>query len=401
MKNKLLPFVALALGVFSFGEIRSQTTIELSDFPTQGSSFRSTRNIVTNSTNYKTPSEGENKVWNYTGFESSGNLPPNMGVTSDNDFSLSHHYWRTYGVFQNFRIVSDFHYGLDQEGYFRYAKQQYDTTFSLQSLTGNPSDEINFPDAKIMFDGKANVVRFPLSYGASWSDTTILRTPYVLTAQAFGLNKVPGFHQLTMIYNREVVGEGKVVMDDDNGNPSVEMNALLVNSRLVHIDSFYLGGSPAPAQLLAAFGASQGARSEYLSYDFYREGYGDYLLHIEADFMEPDKDLYYMSFNNDAIVPNTASMPNLLTSDIQLYPNPMHNGQRLQLNSQLQDAKVARFVLLSVDGRKVVDQLIEFDHGIENNDMPIPSYLVPGIYTCQLYDAHAQLIYVNKLMVIE
>jgi hypothetical protein len=401
MKINTFTSLLLAVGLLSYSAAKSQITIDHASFPLPKEDFRMDRQIVQNVSTYKTPTEGANQTWDYTGFETLAANRTTFYISSDTDFPLSYHYVKTYAAFQNYRIASDFHEGFDNEGYFRYGKQQYDTTYSLASVSGNAADEIQFPDAKILFDGKANVVKFPLTYQASWSDTTVINTPYILSVQMFGLNKAPGVHKLMLIFSNEVVGHGTLVLDDENGVKSKEMNVLLVRSQNIQIDSFYLDGSPAPAQLLAAFGITQGTVNESFSYNFYRRDYGDYLMRVGSNGDGPNQDARFINYNGDAIEQVNTSVYSPSTLSIQCYPNPLKVGEILNLSLSKKLNKGTRIQITTMLGREAYSETIQALDSKSNLSLNLPTNLSPGVYNFQLLSVKDEILYTNKLIITE
>lgn len=92
-------------------------------------------------------------------------------------------------------------------------------------------------------------------------------TPFEITVAAFGLNNTPGFHKRIAYNDRAVTGSGKLVMTHPVGQPSDSMDVLLVKATEVRIDSFFVGGAPAPTPLLQGLGLTQGQMATtYKSY---------------------------------------------------------------------------------------------------------------------------------------
>ena len=148
----------------------------------------------------------------------------------------------------------------------------------LASVTGGASDELTFVGNISQYDEPKR--EFPINYGDSWSSTSNTNYEFLLTVAAFGLNNVSGAAHEEEAINYSVSGWGTLRLPDVNGGPAIEHEALLLKSETTVTLTYFLGGAPAPAPLLAAFGLTQGATSTFKNYIFLVKGLEDRAFEI-------------------------------------------------------------------------------------------------------------------------
>ncbi len=146
-----------------------------------------------------------------------------------------------------------------------------------------------------------------------------------LTVNAAGLFNTPFQHVFTVFRTDTIVGWGKMRVYA-NGAPSIPYEVLIDKSTQYAIDSFLVGGQPAPPALLAPFGIAQGQQTGLVNrYIVYRR-----------DFSAPLA-LYNFGANNFTAAVNLfTNTQNLTTTDAAspfqadfatvLFPNPSNAG---------------------------------------------------------------------------
>jgi hypothetical protein len=143
-------------------------------------------------------------------------------------------------IFQVFPIRSFRYEGVDSEGYYEVGRTIGEVSYSITAIGGSPNDTLRFPGNNIVFEGRLNSVKFPLNYEDEWIESRIERTPFELTVQAFGLNKMPGERQRTLTHQRRVAGHGKLILPKPDGSPTAEMDVLMIRVVRHSIDSIFL-----------------------------------------------------------------------------------------------------------------------------------------------------------------
>lgn len=399
MKSKVLLVGLGLISVFAAPVAKAQITIDAVDFPTPTVPFRTTFFWGNDSTQYSSPAEGADLVWNYQGITGTLNADFTYFTTSDSFFSATHHYETGRTSLPGFTIDTDIHRGLDNIGYYEYGKQQHDTSYSIAAVTGGVNDALHFVDDKQYYEGDINFVLFPMVYGDYWIDTVSRTTPFEITVAGFGLNSTPGFHKRLFEIENEVVGYGKLLMTDSNGSVSDSMEVLLQKTIRNGVDSFYIGGQPAPAQLLAGLGVVQGAQLQKISYHFYRKGYGDVLLELEVTSDAPGSPLKAMFYNQNGILPApTVGVTELPASSFQLFPNPVQQGGTLILGLEAEPSNIAAVRIFSIDGKEVYSSAVSLSND-STVQLNLPQHLIAGFYTVEVSTEDGNTLVTKPLVV--
>lgn len=402
--NTTSAILALSFGLLSIST-SAQIVIDEVDFPTEQTTFRSTYYWALNESSYGTPSEGAEQFWDFRNLTENGNADFPYYTTTDPFFDETFHFEASALALSSFFIRADFHSGLDDIGYFSYGMEQYDTTFSLTATTGGAMDELHFPDFKQYFDGVQNSMFFPLTYQDWWIDTVTRVTPFDITIAAFGLNATPGNHKRVFTYDNEVVGYGGLLMTDSSGADSDTMQVLLVKSWIQFVDSFFVGGQPAPAALLTGLGLTQGAVTNELEYYFYREGYGDILVEVEAASDVAGTTLLALRYNENGVKEQTvvdttvASIAELDESEVSVFPNPVRAGASLKVGVSAEKADVASLQIAAADGREVYASAITAVNG--PIEFALPNDLPAGVYVIQALNEDGTAMFSKRLVVVE
>lgn len=152
-----------------------------------------------------------------------------------------------YEVFQSTTVGNDSRESLGED---------VDVTqiLSIAALTGNSNDELVFPKQKIAYSSAEVHTKYPLTYGSSWTTENYRTTQFNLTVTAYGLNNTPGARKTYRTVTDSVVGWGTIKVKDWRSDEIHDVEVLQMYEHRVSKDSFFLGGSEAPPQLLAAFG---------------------------------------------------------------------------------------------------------------------------------------------------
>jgi hypothetical protein len=400
MKTKLLKQslpVVLAFTAFNSG---AQITINQADFPVSQDQHRTTYSWVGNDQNYLSPVEGPNQIWDYQGITNNGPADFLWSPATDPFFTDGYHFEAASVSLSAFSVKSDFYMGYDALGYFRYGKQQYDTTFSLTAVTGGPTDELNFVADQQLFSDFSNDVVFPMTYGDQWADTYSRTTPFEITVAAFGLSGTPGTHKRIFMMDREVVGYGKLLMSHPTTTISDSMDVLLVKNNYQTIDSFFVGGMPAPATLLGGLGLTQGEVTNNYHSFFYRKGYGDVLIEFEGTSATSGTALISMFYNENGVLPSTVGLEENVISAANMYPNPTQAGTQLFIELNQSNNGITEINLTSLSGQEI--QVLDFNSS--NSDMiglNIPASLGAGHYFIQGKNAEGTKVFIERLVIIE
>jgi|GEM_PF-2406063 len=401
MNLKTLPLVlSVACSIFA-SSATAQITIEKSDYPIDNAEgYRRSYARIENPSSFVTPSGGANMLWNYRGTTGSFLADFNYYTSSDPFFNGSFHYEAGRVELSVFGVPTDFHHRFDANGYTEFAKEQHDSTMSLTDITGKAGDNIHFTADKQLYNGEVDRIQFPIAYQQNWSDQSIRTTPFELTIQDYGINQVSGYHKAISSLENEVIGYGKLLMSYKGAN-SDTMEVLLQKSVLIGIDSFFLGGAPAPESLLQALGLVQGSAVKIVTYSFYRKGWGDLLLEFRTDSETPGATPYGMNYSVYGIeYPLSVYNPKATNASIRMFPNPSAAGSSLHMewNESIQEA--ASYTIIDLQG-KVLATCMDQSTDANSAEIRLPSQMPKGIYFVQAKNASGAVLFQKKLVISE
>jgi hypothetical protein len=292
-----------------------------------------------------------------------------------------------------YTIESSDYDGLDENGVYGIGRYSIDTTYSITNVTGGPNDRLRFVGGSWAFDGRFDYLKFPMTYGDSWTQDRIEDAPFLLTVAAFGMNQVPGNRKRIITQTREITGWGNMVIPNKDGEPNMAQEVLQMRIERVAIDSFFLGGAPAPPQLLAAFGVTQGSISQDQFYLFYTLNDQSNIMRVNVRSNGSIESLYYKPEINDM---GTSVKSNVLTP-VMFFPNPVAPTQVLTIQTKTPVIS-GRFELLDLNGRTMFSRAFDSDSG-SISSIQMPYYLLPGTYVFQLLDSKGTLQNIGKLNV--
>lgn len=372
----------------------AQVTIDQSSFPRPAGYMES--GLQASTSGVAIPSEGTGQTWDYSGLTSMGAFSNDwIDATGDTDFPTALSFRNVNLTFQAFGMRGREYEAVDADGWYEQGKIILDTTHSITAISGGANDVLNFPDQVDLYEGRLNFVDFPVNYNSTWAQGYVEHTQFNLTVAGFGLNNVPGVSERTVSQTRTAVGEGTLVIPDANGNPSTELDAILIKvENRMQVDSFFLGGQMAPAPLLSAFGLTQGAVAELDDfYVFYTPNFPSTVLNINLNSSGGISTVYYK--------PQAAELATSIGNELSFnamrtYPNPIKAGDVMNIEL-LGKPNVSSMELIDLAGRKVFATAISTNLGIAR--VTLPSELVSGMYTMVLRGKDAEALSMNKLLV--
>ena len=176
-------------------------------------------------------------------------------------------------------------------------------SFPLTKFTGKATDLLNIPEQKYILDAPKKIIEFPVTETSSWTSESRRVTNFNLTVEAFGLINVPAQQVWTVYREDKIISQGKARLYNPKGM-SRFYDVLVDQISEYAIDSFYLAGSPAPAALLNAFGATQGQKVTIDNrINFYRKGSFSYLFSIYYGANGFDGESISLSGDSDVELP--------------------------------------------------------------------------------------------------
>jgi hypothetical protein len=176
-------------------------------------------------------------------------------------------------------------------------------SYPLTGFTGKATDHLDIPAQHYILDEPKKIIEFPMQEGSSWSSESRRTVDFNLTVGAYGLNNVPAQHVWTVYREDKIVGHGKIRIYHPDG-PSEYYDVLKTEVTEYAIDSFYLGGKPAPAALLKAFGAAQGQKITIDNrVNFYRKGSCNFLFSLYMGTNSLDGEVLQIHADMDVELP--------------------------------------------------------------------------------------------------
>lgn len=247
----------------------------------------------------------------------------------------------------------------------------------LGSITGNTSDSLVFTNQDIVYNVSEYYIKYPCTMGIKWTDDVKFSTKFNLTVISSGLNNTPGVRKSHRETTNEVKGWGKMRVNDYKGNPTGYTDVLVMDRVETTTDSFFLGGMPAPASLLAAFGLTQGQTVNICKRFFFRAGEYRGLLELRYEDATFTK-ITEIYKHSQRLKPTSVSK--IETQNITIYPNPITNGTFTvkvnELNSDL------TYELYNITGHMVVAGVLP-----ANGKVSLPSSVTAGNYFIKLQTA--------------
>jgi hypothetical protein len=270
-------------------------------------------------------------TWDYSGI--SANTPTtasyypefvpffvDAGVDAYRSFNKNLNAGFAYQIYQEF----DF----NENGVYDIGVDIEEDSNTLLPFTGNINDSIFLPAQREIVSVPRRIIEFPFSENSAWSSSSRRVTEMVINVPAFGLNYAHFEHAYTWVRKDTIVGWGKMRVYTPDG-PSISYDVLMDQISEHTVDSFYLGGMPAPPALLDAFGILQGQKTEIVHrYNFYRKGSFAYLasLYFGADDTFTNALEAYISTDGIETAPPSAVIDQATYATL-LYPNPATGGE--------------------------------------------------------------------------
>ncbi len=277
---------------------------------------------------------------------------------------------------------------LTAGGFVFYGQSVTRQAFSIAPLSGGANDSMVFQQQNIIFTSPENRIKFPATMGSTWNSSFDFATNFNLTIAAFGLNNTPCQRKAHYTRNDAVVGWGKMIVKDSAGNPTMPMNVLMVKTAVTSTDSFFVGGLPAPVQLLTAFGLSQGQTTSRYTYEYYRAG--ELMPLVQATYRDSSfaaNKMEYMDVHKNRLSPQSVSDLNS-ENGISAYPNPVRN-QTIHL--QVADKSLAQlnYQLININGQVMAKGSLTPQNG--EAQLHAEALRTTGIYYLQLFKGNTPL----------
>ena len=394
-------FLLSTLCVFTFSlSMTAQITIRRADFAVTSSptTLDSSRYKALTRTGAVVPTFGNNQTWDYTGQKDSSSnvytdyyIPTAAFGATPTAYSTATLAYNYNSVFQIFQYPSRAYERIDSTGYVELGSITNGAKFSISAISGGATDTIYFPAGTYPYSPPHPLVRFPMTANSAWNVTSKSTVDFQLSVAAFGLNKTPGQKVTTILSIDTVVGWGTLKLKNPAGGGASSFAVLLERKNETAIDSFFVGGTPAPAQLLGAFGLMQGTKTVYFTEYLFR-GIG---------FSEPAMQMY-VNGTTGAIsyISRAVNVALGLTTDsrevtdvaiaTKVYPNPAHTeGVNFEFNKTT--AAQWNVMVYNATGQIISINPINGQMGATTQHVALDRNLPTGTYFYNLLDEHSRI----------
>lgn len=273
----------------------------------------------------------------------------------------------------------------------------YEQNIPLEGFTGNSGDSIKFPAQAILYTTPRTIMQFPCTANSAWhSKTSRSVVDFTITVASAGLNNTPGQHVFTYTENDTVVGWGKLRVYTPNG-ASIPYDVLMTRYEVYANDSMYLGGAPAPAPLLTAFGITQGQKTN-ISYaeNFHRKGSWYYLMRRFYRTDNTYSTLNASFINTDDV--STVGVADEMAYSSLVFPNPT-NGSAFNVEVMGKNTTFSQYDVIDMMGRTVQSGKPHLN-GMSKASISLHENLVNGTYFIKMTDANNRTIIMEKFDLI-
>lgn len=370
----------------SYLQVHAQPVITQATFPRQAELV----DTVHLASSVNVPAEGPNQFWDYSGVVTD-NILHNYFLDAASDtvvVGASSKQAVTYS-FQGLTFDGYIYTTVDAQGWWELGRQSSDSTHSLTFISGGANDEITFTAYSEVYAGQMHSLKFPVTYNDSWVESRLETLPFTLTVAAFGLSNAPGHRLREFGHTRTVVGHGHMLIPDDLGMPSDSIEVLQIRVEQEYLDSFFLGGSPAPQPLLDAFQLVQGSSFTNSYYVFYTPGYGAPVANISTQ-------------GNMGYRPAATRKTNVSVNNpdgpgaVRITPNPVRSGETVILHlDRAFDA--GHISLMDITGRVVHTSPLHAAQGPVQ--FQVPQSVATGMYLIGTSDHNGRWTSMGKLLV--
>lgn len=316
------------------------------------------------------PAHGANRDYDYSGLNTSFSRLETYRPATRSGFTSYSRFLSSSTFIGDIPLPSEYYYQLNGDGLFEVGAYQSAQTLGIANF-GGPSDSIVFPGANVIFTTPAPILKFPCTYGQSWTANHVYHTPFRLTAASFLLNNAQALWVQRVYKTDSVVGWGKLTLPTTSG-PSNPVDVLLIRTSRFTVDSYYINGSPAPTVLLSGLNVRQNDTNYSNTYTFHAAGAE---LPLFSIYLGAEWDIVGCSYYTNGIYPLAANKPGTVSS--RVYPNPVQAGQLLRFDLNGLNAQL-RIAILDMQGRQVHGW--EGDAETAHKGICLPATLNPGQY---------------------
>jgi Secretion system C-terminal sorting domain len=381
-----------AIATFSGSAMaQASITINRADFAVSGTQLDSAVWKRLKIGGAKIPTMGNNQTWDYSTLKDSistmfvdyfapaagfGALPAAFAdATLAQNITLS---------FQAFGYPARNFYKLDNTGYHFLGYATNGAGFSITAVSGGTKDSLVFAPQVIRYSTPKTWYSFPTTINKAWKSNLKDTATFKLTAALLQLNQTPGMWIGTVSTVDTIAGWGTLKMANPSGGASLSYAVLLQRENVTLVDSFFLGGVPAPAYVLGAFKLTQGATTTYNTVHKF----------IGIGFKEPFMTVYTKLGDTvtgvvRGVIPGlglTASNReiNAYAIDTKAFPNP--TTEAIHFEFQKTNTAIWNIMIYNAEGQIVSINRVNGTQGAVNQRIELSSSLANGTYFYNLLD---------------
>ncbi len=388
MKKQFTFLSAMALSFSAF--CQTAITINASDMPVPTAPYNVASITAVNA------SLGNNQAWDYSAYPSS-NPTQNEYIAEGDPFFTSAgvdvylNSTKALSSSKYYEVAHEFDFNANavkQNGFYVYPQ-----SYSLGTTTGNNNDSLIFPQQGYILANSRTVFPFPFTANSAWRSTTRYSVDFALTVASYGLNNTPAKHVFYLVQEDSIVGWGTLRVYTPSG-ASIPYEVLMGRRGSYSVDSFYVGGAPAPAPLLTAFTVTQGQiTGANYGYNFYRKGSFNYLMRLYYGTDNTFTSLQQAFIHTDDITAAVGTEnPNSYSTF--LYPNPT-NGSLLNVQVLGKNVQLTHYVVLDMMGRTVQTGTPQ-TNGSGSVSILLAENLANGKYVIKVQDSENQEVVTEK-----
>jgi hypothetical protein len=262
------------------------------------------------------------------------------------------------------------------------------------------TDKIVYPDQEEVYEQPRELLKFPVD--VNYKNVIDVRKVlnFNLTIGAYALNNTPG-QIVTHLHRADtVIAYGKMSVYTENG-PSEFYDVLAIKSWQREIDSFYIGGMPAPQVLLDAFGLTQ----DYITAADYNNRINFFRANASTPLMimlfEDNPFESYIGIYTDGDNLTTLNTDELVKENysVFIYPNPSVN-RTISLQFIGKKVEKVNYELFDLLGKKINS---EVNNLTVNNTLSInfSNEIEAGNYILKCFDQDGNVIANEKIQINE
>jgi Secretion system C-terminal sorting domain len=388
-KNLLVVLGTIALSM----SMTAQITVQSTDFTLSTTGKDSAISKLMKRVGLAIPSRGNNQTWDFSSVRDSipdiyytGGITRPI-TTRPSVFSGANLEADRVVVFQNFEIPSKNYYTLNTSGYSLLGDSIIFSRFPLLLLTGSTADSLTFPAASRKSSTPERRFVFPITATSSNTTTSNTTTNFLLKIPAFGFNNTPGYQSRTTTEKDTTVGWGTLKLRNPASGGVLNFNVLLQLKTIIGIDSFYLGGQPAPGALLDAFSLVQGRKDTFSVFNFI--GLGFKAAHVA---METNGNQTQVGRTFRGILPSLGLVsPTRETNDYsvatKVFPNPTSEGITFEFDKKTSGDW--HILMYDVVGKITGIQKVSAPQGLTTHKVTFDNSTANGLYFYNIVDENS------------